>query len=96
MSWNCYPSFTRNSIIKRLKTSPKKVEKEKEDRKIIWIRLPYLGNISDNMKKNCFKKVQKCLRIFFALWCIGMLSLAKQNIAGFLCFITSYETNIFF
>ena len=35
MSWNGYPSFTRNSIIKRLKTSPKKVEKEKDDRKII-------------------------------------------------------------
>ena len=40
MSWNGYPSFTRNSIIKRLKTSPKKIEKEKDDRKIIWIRLP--------------------------------------------------------
>ena len=57
MSWNGYPYFTRNSIIKRLKTSTKKVEKEKDDRKIIWIRLPYLGNICDNMKKNCFKKV---------------------------------------
>ena len=35
MSWNGCPSFARNSIIKRLKTSPKKVEKEKDDRKII-------------------------------------------------------------
>ena len=35
MFWNGYPSFTRNSIIKQLKTSPKKVEKEKDDRKII-------------------------------------------------------------
>ena len=62
MSWNGYSSFTRNSIIKRLKTRPKKVEKEKYDRKVIWIRLPYLGNIGNNMRKNCFKKVQKCLK----------------------------------
>ena len=39
----------------------KKFEKEKDDRKIIWIRLPYLDNIDDNMK-NCLKKVQKCLK----------------------------------
>ena len=60
MSWNGCPSFTRNSIIKQLKAFPKKAEKEKDDRKIIWIRLPYLGNIDDSM--NCFKKVQKCLK----------------------------------
>ena len=62
MSWNGCPSFTRNSIVKQLKAFPKKAEKEKDDRKIIWIRLPYLGNIDDSMKKNCFKKVQKCLK----------------------------------
>ena len=66
MSRNGYPSFTRNFIIKRLKTSPKKVEnkEDKHDRKIILIRFPYLGNIGNNMKKNCFKKVQKCLKKF--------------------------------
>ena len=29
MSWNGYPSFTPNSNIKRLKASPKMVEKKK-------------------------------------------------------------------
>ena len=53
---------TRNSIIKRLKISPKKIEKEKDDKKIMWIRLRYLGNIGDSMKKNYFKKKQKCLK----------------------------------
>ena len=57
MSWNGYPSFTCNSIIKQLKTPPKIIEKEKDDRKIIWIRLPYLGNVGDSMKKSCFKKI---------------------------------------
>ena len=28
----------------------------------MWIRLPCLGNFSENTKKNCFKKVQKCLK----------------------------------
>ena len=58
MSWDGYSSFTRNSIIKQLKASPRKVDIEKDDRKIIWIRLPYLGNIGNNMKKNCIKQVQ--------------------------------------
>ena len=40
MSWNGYPIFTRNPMLKQLKTFPKKVGKEKDDRKIIWIRLP--------------------------------------------------------
>ena len=62
LSWNGHPFFTRNSIIKRLKTYPKKIEKEKNDRKIIWIRLPYLSNIGDSMKKNCFKKIQIFLK----------------------------------
>ena len=62
MSWNGHRFFTRNSIIKRLKTYPKKIEKEKNDRKIIWIRLPYLSNIDNSMKKKCFKKIQICLK----------------------------------
>ena len=80
MSWNRYPSLTRNSIIKRLKTSPNKVETEKDDRKIIWIRSPYLGKICNNMTKNCFKKVQKC---------------SKENIRLITCYETK-ETEIFF
>ena len=77
MSWNGYLSFTRNSIIKRLKASPKQVEKEKDDRKIIWISLPYLGNIGDNLKKDCFKKVQKCL---------------KENVCFITCYETKKTT----
>ena len=86
MSWNGYASFTRNSIIKQLKTSPKKVQKEKDDRKIIWIRLPYLGNIDDSLRKNCFKRVQKCLKEnVHSITCYGtkktkMFCLAKYSI----------------
>ena len=87
MSWNDYPSFTRNSIIKRLRTPPKKVEKENDVREITWIRLPYFGNIGDNRKKNCFKKVQKCLKENFCfITCYetkktGMLCSAKDSIS---------------
>ena len=38
------------------------MKKKKDDRKIIWIRLPYLGNIGDSLKKHCLKEVQKCLK----------------------------------
>ena len=53
MAWNGYPSFTRNSVIKQLNISPEKVEKENGDKKTIWVRLPRVDNIGDNMKKNC-------------------------------------------
>ena len=41
MSWNGYRSFTHNFIIEQLKASPEKVEKEKDERKIIWIMIPW-------------------------------------------------------
>ena len=42
MYWNGYPSLTRNSTIKRLKSISKNVEKGKDDRTIKWMRLPTL------------------------------------------------------
>ena len=64
MSWNGYPLYTRNSIIKNLKRNKTVNDNnnEPDNRKVIWIRLPYLGNIGDNMKKRCFRKVQNCLK----------------------------------
>ena len=36
-------------------------EETNDKKKIIWVKLPYLGHIGDEMKKTCFKNVQKCL-----------------------------------
>ena len=62
MLWDSYHFFTCNPTIKQLKTSPKKIEKEKDDRKIIWIRLPYLCNIGDNMRKEIIKMFKENTR----------------------------------
>ena len=45
MPWNGYPSHVHNSVIKHLKTSQQRNErnKEEDDRKIIWLQFPYLG-----------------------------------------------------
>ena len=59
MSWNGYPSFTRNAIIKQSKKPKQRVENENNNRKVIWLRLPYLGKISDKMKKKLFSKSTK-------------------------------------
>ena len=32
-----------------------------EEKKIIWVRLPYLGHVGGEMRKRCFKKVHKRL-----------------------------------
>ena len=63
ISWNGYPSYTRNSVIKHLRnnTNTNINEKTNDEKKIIWVRLPYLGHVEDEMRKRCFKKVQKRL-----------------------------------
>ena len=62
MSWNGYPSYVRNTFIKRLKNKNNKNNNELDERKIIWIRLPYLGEREDQMKRNCFRKVKQYLK----------------------------------
>ena len=54
MSWNSYSSYTRNSTIKPLrKNTNTKRNEETNDKKTIWVRLPYLGKGGDEMKKCC-------------------------------------------
>ena len=62
MSWNGYPSYVRNSFIKCLKSKNNKNNNELDERKIIWIRLPYLGERGHQMKRNRFKKVKRYLK----------------------------------
>lgn len=52
-SWNGYPSYARNSFLKRLKNNNTK-NSNKLDEKIIWIRLPYFGEKGDQVKRNYF------------------------------------------
>ena len=62
MPWNSYSSYTRNSTIKPLrKNTNTKRNEETNNKKTIWVRLPYLGKGGDEMKKCCFKKAQKYL-----------------------------------
>ena len=46
MSWNAYPKYVRNSLINRLKSNINRndnINNNKDDRKVIWINLRYLG-----------------------------------------------------
>ena len=63
MPWKGYPSYTRSSIIKRVRnnTNTKRNEEKNGRKKIMLFRLPYLGQVEDEMKKRCFKKTQKFL-----------------------------------
>ena len=51
MSWNSYPKYVRNSIIKRLQQKKTAVQKDDEMAIKIWIRLPYLGNKGEELVK---------------------------------------------
>ena len=51
MSWNAYPKYLRNSIINRLKSNVNRndnINNKRDDRKDIWINLPYLERKVNN------------------------------------------------
>ena len=62
MSWNSYPKYVRNSIIKRLQQKKTAVQKDDESVIKIWIRLPYLGNKGEELVKTCIRKLKRCFK----------------------------------
>ena len=56
MSWNGYPKRVRNSIIKRLDTN-KLLSKsaDDDDRKKIWLDLPYNGKLGEKLVTSLIK-----------------------------------------
>ena len=62
MSWNSYPKYVRNSIIKPLQQ--KKTAVESDDQRVmkIWIRLPYLGNKGEEIVKTRIRKLKRCFK----------------------------------
>ena len=53
MSWNGCPQLVRNSVIKRLETnrSPSRLTDDDDDRKKIWLDLPYNGKQGEQLVK---------------------------------------------
>ena len=49
MSWNSYPKYVRNNIIKRLQQNRTAVQNDDESAIKIWIRLHYLGNKGETL-----------------------------------------------
>ena len=62
MSWNSYPKYVRNSIMKRLQQKKTAVQKDDEIAIQIWIRLPYLGNKGEELVKTCMHKLKRCFK----------------------------------
>ena len=65
MSWNEYPKHVRNSIINRPKSNVYRndnVNNNKDDRKVIWINLPYLGKKSEQLTNWRIRKLKKSFK----------------------------------
>ena len=62
MSWNSYPKYVRNSIIKHFQQKKTAVQKDDEIAIKIWIRLPYLGNKGEELVKTCIRKLKRCFK----------------------------------
>ena len=65
MSWNAYPKYVCNSFIKRLKPNVNRkdnINNNKNDRKVIWINLPYLGKKGEQLSNSLIRKLNKYLK----------------------------------
>ena len=62
MSWNSYPEYSKNSIIKRLKQKSTAAQKDDESVKKIWTCLHYLGNEGEELVKTCIRKLKCCFK----------------------------------
>ena len=66
MSWNAYPKYVRISIINRLKSNVNRNDNinnnSKDDRKVIWINLPYLGKRGEQLTNSLIRKLKRSFK----------------------------------
>ena len=65
MSWNAYAKHVRNSIINRLKSKVNRndnINNKKDDRKAIWINLPYLGKKGEQLTNSLIRKLKRSFK----------------------------------
>ena len=65
MSWNAYRKYARNSIINTLKPNVNRndnINNNKDDRKVIWINLPYLGNKGEKLTISLIRKLKRSFK----------------------------------
>ena len=65
MSWNGYPGYVCNVILRKLKERKKNTNghcsnSEDDDTPKIWFRVPYIGPIGEKFAKKCISKLRKC------------------------------------
>ena len=64
MSWNAYPKYVCNSIINMLKSNVKRNDNinNKDDRKVIWINLPYLRKKGEQLTNSLIRKLKRSFK----------------------------------
>ena len=65
MSWNAYPKYVRNFIINRLKSNVNRnnnINNNKDDRKVIWLNLLYLGKKGKQLTSSLIRKLKRSFK----------------------------------
>ena len=90
MSWNAYPKYVRNSIINRLKSNVNRnynIKNNKDDRKVIWVYLPYLRKKGEQLANFLIRKLMRSfkknvkLKTIYKTNKLSMFCKTKDNIS---------------
>ena len=62
--WNGYSERVQNSVIKRLDTNKSRSRSaDDNDRKKIWLDLPYNGKLGEKLVTYLIKKLKRCFKV---------------------------------
>ena len=65
MSWNANPKYVHNSIINRLKSNVNRndnINNKKDDRKVSWMHVPYLGEKGEKLTNSLIRKLKRSVK----------------------------------
>ena len=65
LSWNGFPRRVRNAILNRLTNKQPRTQEnvpEDDNRKTIWIRLPYMGKNGERLTNQLLRKLKRCFK----------------------------------
>ena len=80
MSWNAYPKYVCSSVKKSNVNGNDNINNNKDDGKVIWTNLPYLGKKGEQITNSFIKKLKRSFKE-----CVKLKTIYKSNKLSMFC-----------